>query len=68
MSESGPYVDPTGRKVSNTAYRLDPPGALPMPCNYRSDGTSGSILSCLPSGACGRVDPKIEQTSGILYL
>ncbi len=22
MSENGPYVDPTGRKVSNTAYRF----------------------------------------------
>jgi hypothetical protein len=35
---------------------LDPPGALPMPCNYRSDGTSGSIPGWLKNLRFVRVD------------
>ena len=45
---------------------LDPPGALPMLCNYRSDGTSGSIpgwLTTFPDESINRVGYRLARAN-----
>ena len=39
---------------------LDPPGALPMLCNYRSDGTSGSIPVRLTTALLARMSEVVD--------